>query len=180
MTRHDFDPGPLADVHTIAEGDRWAVVFVRHMAHPPAAVWGALTEPAQLARWAPFTADRDLTETGPATLTTVDRDTAEEMPAEVTRSEPPFLLEYTWADDLLRWEVAAAGDGSRLTLRHTMADRAGLPKVAAGWHLCLVVADRLLAGEPIDPITGEDAVNYGWDELHDAYASVLLADSRPG
>ena len=47
------------------------------------------------------------------------------------------------------------------------------PKVAAGWHLCLVVAERLLDGEPIEPIVGEQAREYGWDDLHDAYAQRL-------
>jgi hypothetical protein len=91
----------------------------------------------------------------------------------VSRAEPPTLLEYTWGTDLLRWELAAIGSGTRLTLRHTVADRTWVPKVAAGWHLCLVVAERLLDGEPIEPIRGEDARNYGWDELNDAYAEKL-------
>jgi hypothetical protein len=53
-----------------------------------------------------------------------------------------------------------------------------LPKVAAGWHLCLDVAERLLDGRPIGPIRGEDARNHGWEELHDAYAEKLERD-RP-
>jgi hypothetical protein len=48
-----------------------------------------------------------------------------------------------------------------------------VPKVAAGWHLCLLVAEHLLDGQPIGPIRGTDARNYGWDELHDAYAAKL-------
>ena len=35
-----------------------------------------------------------------------------------------------------------------------------VPKVAAGWHLCLVVAERLLDGDPIEPISGADAMRY--------------------
>ena len=48
-----------------------------------------------------------------------------------------------------------------------------MPKVAAGWHLCLVVAERLLDGQPIEPIRGEDAMNYGWEDLRDAYGAAL-------
>jgi hypothetical protein len=47
--------------------------------------------------------------------------------------------------------------------------------VAAGWHLCLDVAERMLDGEPIGPIRGQDAMNHGWQELHDAYAERLDA-----
>jgi hypothetical protein len=46
-------------------------------------------------------------------------------------------------------------------------------KVAAGWHLCLLVAERLLAGSPMPPIRGQDALNYGWSALADAYAAAL-------
>ena len=37
----------------------------------------------------------------------------------------------------------------------------------------LDVAERLLDGDPVGPIRGEDAKNYGWDRLHDAYAETL-------
>jgi hypothetical protein len=46
-----------------------------------------------------------------------------------------------------------------------------MPRTAAGWHLCLIVAERLLDGHPIGPITGEEAKKYGWDAIHDAYAA---------
>ncbi|MGH9041604.1 MAG: hypothetical protein ACRDZ3_15395 [Acidimicrobiia bacterium] len=48
-----------------------------------------------------------------------------------------------------------------------------MAKVAAGWHLCLVVAEGMLDGKAIGPIPGEDAMNYGWKELADAYAEEL-------
>jgi len=175
MNRHDFDPGPLAATHAIAEGERWTVVFVRRLPHAPAAVWGALTDPDQIASWAPFTADRDLAKPGPATLTNMDGDdAADSTPAEVTQCEPPSLLEYTWGPGLVRWELAPDGDGTLLTLRHTIDDRERLPMTAAGWHLCLAVADHLLAGDPIGPIRGQEAKEWGWDELNEAYRAVLL------
>jgi uncharacterized protein YndB with AHSA1/START domain len=180
MNRHAFEPGPLASVACEASDDRWTLVFVRDLDHPPAKVWAALTDPAQLQAWAPFVADRDLAATGAATLTMIDGDTREDLPAVVRRAEPPTVLEYTWGDDLLCWELEPTAGGTRLTLRHTVKDRGLVPKVAAGWHLCLVVAERLLDGEPIDPIRGEDAKNYGWEELNDAYAAKLgLAEPSP-
>jgi hypothetical protein len=32
---------------------------------------------------------------------------------------------------------------------------------AAGWHICLDVLDRALAGEPIGRIVGPDAMKFG-------------------
>jgi uncharacterized protein YndB with AHSA1/START domain len=176
MNRANFEPGPLAEVDCRASGDRWTLVFVRDLRHPPEKVWAALTDPAQLREWAPFVADRNLAGTGDATLTMIDGETAQDMPASVSRAEPPALLEYTLGTDLLRWELAAIDSGTQLTLRHRVEDREWVPKVAAGWHLCLAVAEHLLDGQPIGPIRGADARNYGWEDLHDAYAKKLVPD----
>ena len=174
MNRMSYQPGPLAEVDRAATDDgRWTLVFVRDLRHPPAKVWAALTEPGQLSEWAPFVADRDLGSVGDATLTMIDGDVSEAMAASVRRVEPPTLLEYTWGKDLLRWELAPTGSGTRLTLRHTVQDEDWLPKVAAGWHICLDVAERLLDGRPIGPIRGSEAMNFGWGELNDSYAARL-------
>jgi uncharacterized protein YndB with AHSA1/START domain len=173
MNRNDFEPSPLADVDAVADGDRWTLVFVRDLHHPREQVWAALTEPAQLGDWAPFLADRDLGTVGDAVLTMVDGDTSVELAASVLRAEPPALLEYRWGTDRLRWELTATGDGTRLTLRHTVSDLDMAAMAAAGWHVCLDVAERLLDGSPIGPIRGADARNFGWDRLNEAYAKTL-------
>jgi uncharacterized protein YndB with AHSA1/START domain len=176
MNRTSFDRGPLSAVTSRPDGDRWTLVFVRELRHAPEKVWAALTDPAQLEAWAPFTADRDLATAGDTTLTMVDGETKVDLPATVRRAEPPRLLEYTWGTDLLLWELEPTDGGTRLTLQHTVADKDLVPKVAAGWHLCLVVAERLLDGQPIPPIRGEAAKDYGWEELRDAYAEQLIDD----
>lgn len=166
----DFQSSPLADAHTEHHDGQWTLVFQRDLKHPPELVWAALTEPGQLSRWAPFTTDRDLAQPGAATLTMIDGETAEELPAQVSLAEPPRLLQYTWGGDLLRWELEPTAEGTRLTLRHTVQGQEWLSKVAAGWHLCLDVAQRLLDGDPIEPIRGADALHFGWSELNEAYA----------
>ena len=168
-----FEPGPSPTSSAAPTATAGPSYFVRVLRHAPDRVWAALTEPPQLEAWAPFTADRDLGRTGDATLTMIDGDVAEDLPASVRRAEPPTLLEYTWGTDLLRWTLEPVDAGTRLTLEHTLGDRDWVPKVAAGWHLCLDVAERLLDGDPIGPIRGEDAKNYGWDRLHDEYAETL-------
>jgi hypothetical protein len=76
-------------------------------------------------------------------------------------------------------------DGRRLQVQQwitVQTDEAGrvekagadwLPKLAAGWHLCLDVAEQLMDGAPTTPIRGDEAMEHGWQELHDAYAERL-------
>jgi uncharacterized protein YndB with AHSA1/START domain len=168
-----FTRQPLADVDARPAGDAWTLIFVRDLRHPPATVWAALTDPEKVRDWAPYAVDRDLGTVGPATLTMIDGATAEDLSATVRTAEPPSLLEYTFGTDLLRWELEPTSTGTRLTLRHTLADRDWAPKVAAGWHMCLVVAERLLDGAPVEPVRGAAARDHGWDDLNEAYAAKL-------
>jgi uncharacterized protein YndB with AHSA1/START domain len=173
MDGNGFDLGPLAPVAMETLPDGWTLVFTRDLRHPPERVWAALTEPERLRDWAPYTADRDLGSTGPATLTMLDAGGSIDLPGTVSRAESPRLLEYTWGTDVLRWDLAGTGSGTRLTLRHTVRDPSQVAMVAAGWHLCLAVAERLLDGRPVAPIRGEAAREYGWERLRDAYAAEL-------
>jgi uncharacterized protein YndB with AHSA1/START domain len=179
MTEQPFDPGPLVDValeHD--EAGRWTLVFVRDLRHPRERVWHALVDPGELAAWAPFTVDRDLGGVGPAVIRMLDgsspADVGVRLPATVLRAEAPGLLEYTWgASDRLCWELTAIDGGTRLTLRHTMAERDFGSKAAAGWHLCLLVAERSLDGQPIAPIRGDAARQFGWEDLDRRYGERL-------
>jgi uncharacterized protein YndB with AHSA1/START domain len=173
MNRDTFTASPLAEVDCHGHEDQWTLVFVRVLRHPPEKVWAALTEPAQVAEWSPYTTSRDLGSPGDATLTMIDGDLSEDLSATVTRVERPHLLEYTFGTDLLQWELTPSDVGTRLTLRHTLKDRDWLPKIAAGWHLCLDVAEHLLDGAPIGPIRGSEATNFGWQQLSDSYAEQL-------
>jgi uncharacterized protein YndB with AHSA1/START domain len=47
----------------------------------------------------------------------IDGDVSEDLPATVTRLEPPRLLEYTWGADLLLWELEPV-DRGRDARRH--------------------------------------------------------------
>ena len=165
-----FDPGPPGDARVVPAGTAWTLIFVRELPHPPGVVWQALTDPAELDQWAPFAADRDLGRPGQATLTMVDGATRTPLPATVRQAQEPELLEYTWGDDLLRWELAATAAGTRLTLRHTFARPGQDAMAAAGWHLCLAVLARLLAGDPVGVIRGREAMRHGWERLRAGYA----------
>jgi uncharacterized protein YndB with AHSA1/START domain len=168
-----YEPSPLADAECRPNGDRWQLVFVRDLKHPPEKVWAALTQPDNLAKWSPYTADRDLGSTGSATLSMIDGLSHEDSAAEVTLAEPPTVLEYSWGNDIVRWQLEPTPAGTQLTLLHTLQDKEWAPKVAAGWHMCLDVAEHMLDGDEIGPIRGSDALNYGWADLNAAYADRL-------
>ena len=51
----------------------------------------------------------------------------------MTRADAPRVLEYNWGG-MTRWELEASGDGTRLTLWHSI-DRGFISMGAAGWHI---------------------------------------------
>ncbi len=87
----------------------------------------------------------------------------------VKRADAPNLLEYTWGDFDMRWQLEAVGDGTRLTL-WTNIGRRFMAMGAAGWQICFDVLDRHLSGRPIGRIVGPEAMKFGWPRLHTEYA----------
>jgi uncharacterized protein YndB with AHSA1/START domain len=167
--RDQYAPGAAAGADVRKDGDRWTLVLVRELRHPPEKVWAALTEPAQLREWAPFDADRKLDTSGPVKLSTVGAPTPQVSETRVTRAERPKLLEYNWGGNDIRWELEPLAKGTRLTLWHNI-DRRFVSMGAAGWHICFDVLDRLLDGHPIGRIVGAEAMKFEWQRLHREYA----------
>ena len=167
--RDEYMPGPAAGAEVRKDGDKWTLVLVRELRHPPEKVWKALTDPASLREWAPFDADRNLASVGPVKLSTVGTPTPNISDTQVTRAEAPTLLEYRWGENHMRWHLEPSGDGTRLTLWHNI-DRGFISMGAAGWHICLDVLDRLVGDDPIGRIVGGEAMKFGWPRLHTEYA----------
>jgi uncharacterized protein YndB with AHSA1/START domain len=177
-SRENYKPGPAAGAEVRKDGEKWTLVLVRDLHHPPAKVWQALTDPAQLREWAPFDADRSLASVGPVRLSTVGTPTPVISETRVTRADAPKLLEYRWGDNDIRWQLEPFGDGTRLTLWHNI-DRGFISMGAAGWHICLDVLDRLLAGEPLGRIVAGEAMKFDWPRLNTEYAKQFGVES-PG
>jgi uncharacterized protein YndB with AHSA1/START domain len=88
------------------------------IAHPPAEVWRALTEPDLVARWwapgdiRPIVGHRFTLDMGPWGA----------QPCEVVAVETGKLLSYTFADGTLdtriTWRLVPEGSGTRLFLEH--------------------------------------------------------------
>jgi uncharacterized protein YndB with AHSA1/START domain len=169
-SRDEYAPGAATGAEVRKEGDQWTLVLVRDLRHPPAKVWKALTEPEHLREWAPFDSDRSLGAVGTAKLTTVGAPTPLISDSEIKRADAPKLLEFNWGGQDIRWELEPQGGGTRLTLWHNI-DRRFISMGAAGWHICLDVLDRSLAGAPIGRMVGPDAMKFGgWQRLNAEYA----------
>jgi uncharacterized protein YndB with AHSA1/START domain len=159
-----YVPGPASGADVRKDGEKWTLILVRELRHSPERVWQALTDPAHLREWAPFVVDESLGAVGKVNLTWVGR--PQPIETKVTRAEAPRVLEYSD----MRWELEPSGNGTRLTLWHSI-DRRFISWGAAGWHICFDVLERLLAGDPIGAVAGIDAMKFqGWQRLNAEYA----------
>lgn len=174
--REGYQPGPAMSAEVQKDGEKWTLVLVRELRHPPARVWQALTDPKHLAAWAPFDADRNLATTGPVKLATVGTQAPHIAECMVKRSEEGRILEYGWGGNEMRWELEPLGQGTRLKLWHNI-DRQFIAWGAAGWHICFDVLDALLDGDPIGRIAGQEAMKLGsWQRLTGEYARQFKGD----
>jgi uncharacterized protein YndB with AHSA1/START domain len=142
---------------------RWRLRFVRDLAHPPARVWRALTEPAHQRAWFPDSVEGDWVSGGKLTFTLA---TGDSFTGEVTVFDPPSVLEFSWGPDLIRLEMSERDGGSTLTLLDTFDEQGKAARDAAGWHACL---DQLAAHLDGRPAPGPRR----WAEVHPGYVASL-------
>ena len=79
-----YTPGPAKD------GEKWTLILVRELRHSPEKVWQALTDPAHLREWAPFTVDGSLDAVGTVKPTWVG--TLQALESKVTQAYAPNVL----------------------------------------------------------------------------------------
>ncbi len=149
----------LGEISTAPDGTL-TLRFERRLAHPPEAVWAALTEPAQIAQWfMPGTLE-------PRAGGRIELDSGEGggTVGEVLVWDPPRRLTYSWAREgglgarsLVSWELqteGTAGDETSLVLEHSGVDRDTGYDYGAGWHDFLDRLPHHLAGEDTRGWTG--------------------------
>src|SRR3989442_1169957 len=142
-------------------GETWQLRFVREMAHSPAKVWKALTEPDELRKWFPDQIIVREWRVG-APIEFKPGHGLPDYEGEVLAYEPPHLLEIRWGTDRVRFEVAATKTGSVLTLIDSIDEVGKAARDGAGWHLCLDALERALDG------TSSDSSADRWKDLDDA------------
>jgi uncharacterized protein YndB with AHSA1/START domain len=153
--------------------DHQVIRFERRLAHPVERVWGALTEPDQIAAWLAL-AELELEEGGRVELRWQNHD--EEGNTAVARGtvsalDPPRLLEFdTDIHGRLRWELARDGDGTLLAF----TAEAQLPEdyeleVLSGWHIHLDHLEEVLDGGSIDWPNWDRAHKPDWERIRARY-----------
>ena len=162
--REQYVPGPASDARIEKDGEKWTLVLVRDLRHPPEKVWRALIDPVHLREWAPFEVSGNLAMVG-GTVKLSWVGTQNVTEATVKRAEAPKVLEYGET----RWELEPSADGTRLTLWHSI-DRRYISMGAAGWHICLDVLSKSLGASPVGRIVGGEAMKFGWQRLNAEYA----------
>jgi uncharacterized protein YndB with AHSA1/START domain len=129
------------------------VIEVEHVyAHPPAAVWKALTDPELHAQW---WAAGDVR---PVVGHRFDLDMGKwgKQACEVLQVEPERLIKYRFAtgvlDTTITWKLEPEGAGTRLTLTHegfnldTPMGRQAYEGMKPGWPGLLNRMERVLPG----------------------------------
>jgi uncharacterized protein YndB with AHSA1/START domain len=153
-----------------SENGRTVLRMRRDLRHPAEKVWRAITEPSQLAGWFPAAVELDLRLDGPVTFTFEQDPGApvDEQSSGVIRAyEPPHLIEYTWGDEVLRWELQPTAEGCTLHLTATYDDRAGSASFSGGWSLCFDALQRVL---------GDTVPERDYRELHEHFIKAFGLD----
>jgi uncharacterized protein YndB with AHSA1/START domain len=153
----------MTDATLFSDGARPAVRLERHLPHPPAVVWLALTEREQLRSW--FPSDVIVTggrwEVGAAITFPFPPEVIDmTLTGEVLEVDEPNVLAFSWGEETLRFELSHEEEGTRLVLIDELPASAAA-RNAAGWDVCL---DRLAGLDP-----GPEA----WRPRFETYAVVF-------
>ena len=127
-------------------GDRSRLTFTRSLRHAPEKVWRALTETEQLATWFPDGAPSGKFVAGESLEFGGRGDKVPAFTGTVLVVDPPRVLEFTWGDDALRFELRPDGDGTVLTFTDTFDEYGKSARDGAGWHACLDMLGHSLGG----------------------------------
>ncbi|MEH7245635.1 SRPBCC family protein [Neobacillus niacini] len=136
----------LARITKIENGYR--ATFERLLNHPVEEVWSYLTDNEKLPRWFSELRVDELREGGVIKFD-MGNGTFEEM--EILELKNQAVLEYTWGDDIVRFELSNQPNGCLFVLKETITKITDhTPRDLAGWHVCLDVIHALLDGRTID------------------------------
>ena len=145
----------------------YIATFERHYPHSVDEVWAMLTENDKLQSW--FSELKvDGLHKGGRILFDMGDGTFEEMT--ITDFSEHAVLEYTWADDKVRFELTPEPNGCKFLLIETLTKLTEhTPRDLAGWHVCLDVIGVLLNGNQMD--NRKEL----WEPLHEQYVQAIAS-----
>lgn len=141
------------------EADGFVVRFERLLPHPRERVWRAITESEHLAHWLPCDivgerrAGADITL--PFWPPHVERYQIPTpvMSGHIEAWDPPARFEWWWDADRLRFELEEIAGGTRLRFTTWVGpDPDGAARTAAGYHVCLLNLETVLATGTAPPL----------------------------
>jgi uncharacterized protein YndB with AHSA1/START domain len=135
------------DANLTPAGTRWKLEFRRQFPHPPEQVWRAITEAEHLRAWFPARIEGERKEGARLTFVFEDAGDGPTLEGDVLTYDPPRVFEFTWSDEILRFELTAVDGGTQLDFRNTFDDLGKAARDGAGWHVCLERLEYELAGE---------------------------------
>ncbi|HET7628222.1 MAG TPA: metalloregulator ArsR/SmtB family transcription factor [Bacillales bacterium] len=145
----------------------WTARFDRPMKHSLEKVWAVLTENDKLKQWMPNLEIIKLGSGGTIKFHMNDG-TGSSFDIAITDYEAHSHLQYEWGDGSVRFELNEQPDGCLLVLKEFIPEVTDhTPKDLAGWHVCLDLFGRLLAGESTDFPMHE------WEQWHAEYVERL-------
>ncbi len=134
----------LAHIEKVKNG--YSARFERHLHHSVEEVWSWLTENDKLAKWFIELSVEDLREGGIIKFD-MQNGSFEEM--KILELNMYSVLEYTWGDDMVRFELNSKPEGCQLVLIEKIKKVTDhTPRDLAGWHVCLDVIQALMDGKP--------------------------------
>lgn len=145
--------------------------FDRRLKHSVEKVWTALTENENLAIWFSELRVDELREGG-----VIKFDMKDGTFTDITIIELNMysVLEYTWGEDSVRFELYPDPEGCLLVLKEKINKITNhTSKDLAGWHVCLDVMNALLDGRAIEFRQEE------WKKWHEKYVQAVDDSSEP-
>ena len=153
----------LADLKQMKDG--YVARFERYFMHPVEKVWSLLTENDKLQKWFSELQIDELREGGIIKFAMQDG-TFKEL--KIIELRVLSVLEFTWGEDQVRFELNPESNGCRLVLIEKLKKLTGhTPKDLAGWHVCLNVIKSLLDEQTIGSRETD------WEQWYKEYTQYL-------
>ncbi|MEY8348229.1 SRPBCC family protein [Bacillus cereus] len=141
--------------------------FNRPLYYSVEQVWAVLTENEKLARWMPNLHIEDLRKGGMIKFDMMDG-SGKFINIDILECQMNSILEFTWGEDRVRFEVHKNPDGCLLILKefiHEINDHT--PKDLAGWHICLEMLSSVTDGHNMEFPKSE------WEKWYERYKLVV-------